>query len=639
MRNIGYVSLSEVNPDFINMLLRLEDKRFYSHNGVDFLSIGAAIKDRLISNRLRGASTINMQFIRGYMGLSDKSRILRKIEEIYFSILLDIKWEKGQILEAYLNTVPIKGEVVGIYTASWGMFEKSPEFLNDVESVILLALIRDPSSSKEDLIKRSRKIASILNIKYQDSALLNLVEKVYMPVNIKREYNYLPVVSDKLLIKYPSPCITTIDLEIQKRAIEIVKSFVSDLKKRNLNDAALIVADNKSGEILAYVPNALSYSSKKYVVGVIAKRQAGSTLKPFLYEYAIEKKNLTAASILQDMPIYLGKDKGIYSPQNYDGTYKGYVSVRTALASSLNIPAVRTILNVGVENYTRHLKDLGFDVSAADMSENYFGESLALGSLDVSLFELVRAYMVFASGGKYKGLKIVKGNNTEERQILDTAAVYIVTSILSDRDARSPTFDLENTLSTPFFTAVKTGTSKDMRDNWCIGFSEHFTVGVWTGNFSGEPMYDVSGAHGASQIWLAMMKELHRKKGSKPGDMPEGLIKKRISYEYNIEPERDEYFISGTEPASGVISIADDTHYKIIYPPDNSIFAIDPDIPVSQQKLFILVNCRDCFLRFQDKDIRLNKGFTMLDMSKGRHTLNLLNAGKKSLDSVNIEIR
>lgn len=640
VRNTGYVRLKDVSPHFIDMLLSLEDKRFYSHWGVDPLAVISALRDNLIHKRRRGASTIDMQFVRVCFNISKENILRRKIKEVVISLLLNLKWERWQILEAYLNTIPVKGEITGIYTASWGIFGKSPEFLSDIESAILLSLIKNPSASKYELTVRIARTMKILGLSSDGSMLNRLIDKVYMPITIPKGHSHLPVLAERLLMDCPSPCVTTIDLEIQRKATEIVMSFVSDLKRHNLNDAALLVADNKSGDILAYVPNASKYSSKKYVDGVTAKRQSGSTLKPFLYEYAIEQRYITAASILLDLPIYIGKETGIYAPQNYDRTYKGYVSARTALASSLNLPAVRLLMTAGVENFTSQLKRLGFDVSAAETDEDFFGESLAIGSLDVSLYELVRAYMTLANNGIFKDLHILLGReHPAGRALLNPASVFIIKSILSDRDARSPTFELENTLSTPFFTAVKTGTSKDMRDNWCIGLSEDYTVGVWVGNFSGEPMYDVSGAHGASQIWLALMKEIHRTRPSRPPPTPREVVKKRISYSGNIEPARDEFFIKGTEPSSEMINLVSDEQRRIIYPPDNAIFAFDPEIPLSQQRIFVLVDCNACQLLADEQIVNIDKGFSLLDVRRGRHTLLLLDESGRGIDQINYEIR
>ncbi|MGC8927461.1 MAG: penicillin-binding protein 1C [Myxococcota bacterium] len=638
-RQIGYARVKEVNRNFLNLLISSEDRRFYSHIGIDFISIASAIKDFIINKRMRGASTIDMQFIRNYMRLKNGNLIIRKIKEIYYSIILELRWEKDEILEAYLNTVPIRGEIVGIFTASLILFDKSPEFLNDIDSLILLSLIKKPSAEREKLTNIAKNVNKRFNLNIKEERLLDAINNLPDRYNFKHNYSYLPVLSDKLLIKYNSPVVTTIDIDIQKKAIEIVRSFVSQLKSRNLTDAALIVAENKSGEIVAYIPNSLEHSKAKYIDGITARRQAGSTLKPFLYEYLIERKVLTSASVLEDFPVFIGKNGSVYSPQNYDRTYKGYVSVRTALASSLNIPAIRAILLAGVDRYTSHLKEIGFEPDFANVIEDYYGESLALGTLDVSLLQLTRAYMMLANNGLYKDLKIRAGESSSERVLLDKRAVYIIKDILSDRDARSVTFDLENTLSTPFYTAVKTGTSKDMRDNWCVGFSDRYTVGVWTGNFSGEPMYNISGSHGASQIWFALMKELHKGRGSSKDETPQGLVKKKIKYEPEIEPERVEIFIKDTEPEDGIIRIVNSRSPSILYPPDKSIFAYDPEIPSGQQKLFVYTNCQKCSLIYDGEILKQEGGVFILDISKGRHILHLMDTLGNRIYSSEYEVR
>lgn len=639
IRRIDYIKLSEINSNFIQYLIKSEDKRFYSHFGIDIISILSSIKDFLIKGKRRGASTIDMQFVRNYFKLQKESLIIRKIKEVFYSLIIEIRWNKEDILEAYLNTVPIRGEISGIYTASWGLFNKSSEFLNEIESVIILSLIRKPAADRDQLFRIAKTVSKSLSLKISDEILHLEISKLPERYILPRSYNYLPVLSERLLNKYSSPVIITIDIDIQKNSIEILKSFVSELRSKNLTDASLLIVENRTGEILAYVPNSIEYTKARYVDGVTAKRQAGSTLKPFLYEYLIENKILTAASVLEDLPLFVGKEGMIYSPQNYDKIFNGYVSVRTALASSLNLPAVRSIMLSGVENYTSFLKRLGFDVRSADNTEDYYGESLALGTLDVSLFELVQAYTIIANKGLLKRLKFVRGEKDQEIKVMDERGVYIIQDILSDRDARSLTFDLENTLSTPFYTAVKTGTSKDMRDNWCIGFSEKYTVGVWTGNFSGEPMYNVSGSHGASQIWFSIMKRLHKRIASNPPPVPPGIVKQRIKYNPSIEPERDEIFISGTEPATPVININTQRKKKILYPPDGAIFAYDPEIPGQQQKIFIYSDCFNCYILNDDRPVQRDRNIFIVDVIRGRHTIQLVDLESNILDNVTYEVR
>ena len=239
----------------------------------------------------------------------------------------------------------------------------------------------------------------------------------------------------------------------------------------------------ESGDVLAYIGNNGVRSSARYVDGTRALRQAGSILKPFLYALAFDRKVLTPVSLLDDSPLELAVGGGSYRPRNYDEQFHGLVTARTALASSLNIPAVRTLQLVGVEDFWSTLRRLGF--RSLEESE-FYGPSLALGTADICLEDLVNAYRSIANGGVLTASRLTPDTpRSKEGRVFSRGAAFLVSDILSDRESRALTFGLENPLATRFWTAVKTGTSKDMRDNWCVGYSERYTVGVWIGNFSG----------------------------------------------------------------------------------------------------------------------------------------------------------
>jgi penicillin-binding protein 1C len=253
-------------------------------------------------------------------------------------------------------------------------------------------------------------------------------------------------------------------------------------------------------------------SQASEVDGVTALRQPGSTLKPFLYAQAIAEKRITAASLIEDSSAHIPTQNGLYIPQNYDRRFKGWVSARTALASSLNVPAVRTLVMVTPDAFFEQLKKLGLPLRE---SGGYYGFSLALGSSEVALLNLTNAYRALGNGGQYRPVSWALPQ-TESRkaggktgddavQALDARAAFIVGDILSDNMARAPTFGTDSVLATRFWTAVKTGTSKDMRDNWAVGWSERYTVGVWVGNAGGEAMHSVSGTSGAAPIWAEIM--------------------------------------------------------------------------------------------------------------------------------------
>ena len=340
--------------------------------------------------------------------------------------------------------------------------------------------------------------------------------------------------------------VSTLDSNLQSFAYDILRHHILSVKQQNVNDGAVLIVENKTGDVLAYVGSIGDESSARYVDGVKAKRQAGSTLKPFLYAIALEKQILTPASVLIDSPVDIPTALGIYKPEDYENDFKGLVSVRTALASSLNIPAVRTLSLVGIDSFIQRLKLLGFTQLK---NEDYYGFSVALGSADVSLWELVNAYRTLADNGMHSDLRLTfDDKETGIRRVFSESAVFLISDILADREARSYTFSLENPLSTKYWSAVKTGTSKDMRDNWCVGYSDKYTVGVWVGNFSGTPMWNVSGITGAAPVWLEIMDHLHRQNPGEAPKPPEGVISKGIEFQDEIESARTEWFMRNTEP-------------------------------------------------------------------------------------------
>jgi penicillin-binding protein 1C len=330
------------------------------------------------------------------------------------------------------------------------------------------------------------------------------------------------------------------------------------------------------------VGNSGETSSARYVDGVKAPRQAGSTLKPFLYELALEQGMLTAASLVDDSPVDLVTPAGLYVPQNYDRDFKGLVSVRTALSGSLNVPAVRTLMLVGPELFAERLRALGFE--HVTQGGEYYGYALALGSPDVSLWQLTNAYRALANGGVLAPLRLQPGAKHGAQRVADQAASYITADILADRAARSITFGLANPLAARFWAAVKTGTSKDMRDNWCVGFSARYTVGVWVGNFDGSAMWDVSGVTGAAPLWLEVMNYLHPSGGGAPL-RPSGIETAHVSFEPPIEASRDELFLTGTAVARIEAKAPEQSHPGIVYPGRGQIIAVDPDIPGELQRV------------------------------------------------------
>jgi penicillin-binding protein 1C len=376
------------------------------------------------------------------------------------------------------------------------------------------------------------------------------------------------------------------------------------------------------------------------VDGVQAMRQAGSTLKPFLYGLAFDQRILTPASLLDDSPLDISVSSGVYQPGNYDSQFQGFVTTRIALASSLNVPAVETLSLVGTEPFLSKLRQLG--IRKLDESGDFYGPSLALGSADVSLWDLTHAYRTLANEGMWSELRLVSGANrpSEKKQVFSREASFLISDILSDREARSVTFGLENPLSTRFWTAAKTGTSKDMRDNWCIGYSRTYTVGVWTGNFSGEPMWNVSGVTGAAPVWVEVMNFLHRNDPSIKKEAPPTLARREVEFPQGVAPSREEWFIRGTEPDSKDQKIGQ-FNPRIVYPPSGTVIALDPDIPPELQKIFFISQTNENEIRWLLNGVRMEARSKTIPWTPraGKYFLALADGEEKILDYIYFEVR
>jgi penicillin-binding protein 1C len=408
----------------------------------------------------------------------------------------------------------------------------------------------------------------------------------------------------------------------------------------------VVVLDNATGQMLAYVGSSGGLSDAQNVDHARALRQAGSTLKPFLYAQALEQQRLTAATLLDDGPIGLPTGNGLYMPRNYDKLYAGWVSVRTALAASLNIPAVRALTMVTPDAFARRLVELGLPLT---QTGDFYGYSLALGSADVSLLALTNAYRALANLGRYSPVRHEPSpDDPPVQDIMPAGPAWIVGDILSDRQARAPTFGLDSPLSTSFWTAVKTGTSKDMRDNWCVGWSQTHTVGVWVGNSGGGSMHDVSGVTGAGPLWHDIMVELHRGYGSTPPPAPPGVRRQPITFDDDIEPARWEAFLddTGVSHVRLAADYLDDTnrHARIGSPVDGAVLALDPDIPdVPQRSVLKAVGIApgtDGRLTWRADARLIGRGSEVLWMpTRGRHWIELLDERGERLDGVRIEVR
>jgi penicillin-binding protein 1C len=655
-RRLDWVKLQDVSPALIEALLVAEDQRFFSHSGVDWQGVVSSLWTNLSQNskqtNKRGASSITMQvaallnpdLARGSQGRT----VAQKWDQMQAALDLEKSWHKAQILEAYLNTIFYSGELQGLAAASWGLFNKAASGLNKTESAVLAALIRGPNAKSAVVAQRACAVLKTMRpVQVCDSAdiviTLNAASLKPQPV-----VNHAPHLAQTLISAETPRANSSIDAVLQRQAQRILTAQLASIYAQGAEDGAAVVLDNATGELLAYVGSSGAMSQAALVDAAQAPRQAGSTLKPLLYALAIEQQRLTAATVLDDSAVSIPTDAGLYTPHNYDEQFVGDVSVRKALASSLNIPAVRALALLKTGAFHQQLRRLGFTTLTQDAS--HYGMSLALGSADVRLIELTNAYRTLANGGLHSPWRLSPAAQPPAmNRVITAPAAWIVGSILSDNSARSHTFGFDSVLATPFWTAVKTGTSKDMRDNWCIGYSQRYTVGVWVGNARGSAMRNVSGVGGAAPAWGDLMRELHRNVGSKQPTAPAGVIAQNIRYDSELEPARTDWFVAGTQPQAlkgqaaliRLESPRDASKLALITQPVNgSLMAWDPDIPAAQQGVILKHSgAASAYWMLNGKRLGGNLLLWQRDGVAGKVTLSLHSAEDVLLDTVQFELR
>jgi len=643
VRRLAWVPLDTVSPALIAGIVAGEDRRFWRHGGVDWPGVAAAMRDTLLRHRRRGASTITMQLAQlvPQTRVSDGPDWWRKLRQLRAARGIESRWTKSQILEAYLNLLDFRGELQGIGAAASVLAGKTPNGLNQAESLVLAALLPAPGAGLDRVASRACARAAVLRPTVNCAVLRATAEDLLGRRRSPLEVTHLAPQLAQALLRQPGVRVaSTLDARIQSLAGDALARQLSQIAGRNVRDGAVLVADTQTGDVLAYVASAGEASHAAAVDGIRAHRQAGSTLKPFLYELAIERGYLTAASLLDDSPVNLDTASGLYIPQNYDRDFKGLVSVRSALGNSLNVPAVRALVLTGVDAFRDRLFDLGY--AAISRDGDYYGYSLALGSAEVSVWEQAQAYRSLALGGLYAPLRLQPGEPAGvQRRLLSPEGSYIVADILADRAARALTFGPDNHLNTWFWSAVKTGTSKDMRDNWCVGFSTRYTVAVWVGNFEGDSMHDVSGVTGAAPVWAELMDALHRGLDAGAPRPPPGVAATTVAFNPPVEAPRSEWFILGTqsehvEGVSPAVAIA-----RIASPGNATVVALDPDIPPAVQRVPIRARGSVAGLRFRLNDQLIGDaaGTLLWAPQSGLHRLVLEDGAGRELDRVQFTVR
>jgi len=565
------VTLDKIPKFLKEATIAIEDKDFYRHPGFSIKGIVRAIKEIILNRRLQGGSTITQQLVRSAL-LTPEPTLTRKLKEIILSFWAERIFSKDQILEMYFNQVPYGGTAWGVEAASQTYFGKSVKDLNLSESAFLAGLPASPSvyspygiHPELGMVRQKEVLRKMVEEGYitkEQEAKASQEKLVFVPPKIKiTAPHFVMYVKDILEKKYGSRLVsmgglrvfTSLDINLQEMAQEIVTAEVGKLTNLNVGNGAALITNPKTGEILAMV-GSKDYSDRENEGNVnvaLSLRQPGSAIKVVNYSLALEK-GFTAATFLDDSPttFYIAGQPP-YTPVNYDGRFHGKITLRSALANSYNVPAVKVLNQLGVKAMIDQGRKMGI---TSWKDESNFGLSLTLGGGEVTMLDMARVYGTLANKGLKQELvpilKIVdyKGQILEETKtkqglpVISPGTAFILSDILADNLARSPAFGPNSLLNIPGKTvSVKTGTSNNLRDNWAIGYTPSYVVVVWVGNNDNKPMnWVASGVTGATPIWHNIMKNLLKEKQDEPFLPPEGIIKAEVC-------GRIEYFIAGTE--------------------------------------------------------------------------------------------
>ena len=611
--SVQTVPLYEIPPFLRIGFIEAEDRRFFSHRGVDRVARAHALVQDLSALRVvRGSSTITEQVVRM---LHPRPRTFwSKWLEGIEAGRLEERFSKTRILEFYLNQVPYGHQRRGVAEAAHFYFDRDPSTLNIRECLALAVLVRAPSG----LDPRKRLGAG-------QARVLKLAEHLRAR-GLLSDADYRAVLSERLELAHSRGTIeapqfvqhvlgtvgpdilrshgtlrTSLDGRLQQKVGKILWNRVQALASSGVGDGAALVVDNRTGEVLAWVSESTAAGeSKGWVDIVTVRRQPGSTLKPFLYSLALET-GWTAATLIEDSPLLEPVNSGLHLFRNYSRTYYGPVRLRVALGNSLNTPAVRTISFTGTERFLERLRSLG--MTGLKKSAEFYGHGLALGDGEVSLFELVQAYSALARNGAFLPLRVLCGSYEppcEPRQVINPGAAAIVADILTDPQARLLEFGEGNLLRFPGLTAVKTGTSTDHRDCWTVGFSDRYTSGVWMGNLDERPTRGISGAIGPAIVLRAIFAELDRNGETGAFTTRPDLENVKICPVSGLLagpgcPHIEEKFLPGTAPVArctlhseNVLHHASSIHgpspaLRLLQPSPGLLIALDPRIPPDLQ--------------------------------------------------------
>lgn len=487
--------------------LAAEDHRFHRHLGIDPVAVVRAVWVNLRAGQVEeGASTLSQQLARNLAPRGPGWR--GKLDEARLALRLEAHWSKDEILRQYLARVYYGNGAVGADAAAHLYFDRGADRLSLAQAATLAAIPRrpadlDPILQPERVREaRDRVLDRLLRFGLADPAEVDLARAEPLQLHLHGEPNAAPHLVRRVF-RPTRELRTTLDLRLQRAAEASVVRVLGDLAGHDADHAAVIVVENRTLAVRAYVGSGRWGAPDGQVDGVSARRSPGSALKPFVYELALEE-GATLADLVDDAPGHWKTTHGSWRPANYGGHFRGLLPLREALATSLNLPAVRVAEQVGVADIHRRLSDLG--LSTLGRRPDHYGLGIALGDAEVRLDELVGAYVALGRGGRWAPLRFTEDSpKLAPAAVMEPAAAWLILDALDDPDARTAAFGFDSALEPDYALAAKTGTSTGYRDNWALGVSPYFTVGVWVGNFDGRPMREVSGITGAGPILRELM--------------------------------------------------------------------------------------------------------------------------------------
>jgi penicillin-binding protein 1C len=621
------VTLDQMGAWLPRITLALEDRRFFKHRGIDWRATAAAFARNLRSHHVvSGASTITQQLVKLATGHERRSWS-RKLYETIIAWKLERRWSKQRILTEYLNRSSYGNRRIGPEAAARAYFDKPARDLTLSEAIFLAGLPQAPTRwnpwrhPEEANRKYGRSLARLaeLGVVTGDQQLLLAQPPKIAHIDPPRRAPHFvdAVVARNSQLR--GTVRTTLDLDLQTTVERLVRAHLSALNRHDITQAAVVVTENATGAVRAMV------GSENYAVsqinGATQPRSCGSTLKPFVYLDAIDKRLFSASSLLPDTPDAIRNEYADYDPQNYAHHYFGPVRLREALGCSLNVPAVYVLSQLGARAAFYQLQKWGFNFPEG-LSD--YGAGFVLGNAETRLVDLAAAYAGLARGGTVLRAKFLAAEHQPIMRIASKEATAIVTDILCDNEARQKSFGLHSPLAFEQRVAAKTGTSSGFRDAWTAGFDKEHTVAVWAGNFDGRPMRDTFAVHAATPLWAAVIQELLRR--DNPLDPPpesDKLTRRETCKTTGLLPSGfsnatiNELFLSGTEPrenssdyfaSDGKLILADAyarwcassdntigahvrSDFHITSPLPNARYQIDPVLPSSQQMVELTAAC------------------------------------------------